>query len=319
MNQQIKSVTNKNGTRYYTSPKTGNKYPSVTTVLAKYEDRTWLKAWRESEGPEHKKISQAASTLGTRVHSCCENYMNSGKSVIDFSKYENDAKIESSVVDEIKARFFAYKEFLDIVTPISVEEKLIWEAVTAEGSAYGFGGAVDVIGQIQDASVLKCLQKIEVDGAVTTVEEEIFKPGEKITFVADFKNNRSYKSAKDFIKAYCQLSAYAAAKNRDLAPENWIKHGFILSTTCSEVKKKTNLNIYYLNLDQLDFYFGWFFRFVQYYFGLKQLPGEDKPKPWSTFKEYACGYKFEGKDEEGKNIWGKRERDYLAKKLTLCI
>jgi hypothetical protein len=316
MSNTISSKTQKNGTRFYTSPKTQHKYPSVTTILGKYEDKRWLKQWRENVGDEHIAITRGASSLGTRVHSCCENYMNSNKSEsevakLNFSKYATNEKITSDTLEEIKARFYAYKPFLDLMQPISIEEKLIWESYSAAGDPFGWGGTADNIGLLPTSSFefFKPVKDEEIPAA--------FTQDKPLIFIADYKNNRSYKSSKDFVKAYCQLSAYAAAKNLELAPENYIQHGFILSSSCSEKRKKSKLSIFYIDLERLDFYFGWFYRFVEYYFGIRQEPKDIKP--WSTFKELACGYKFDGKDEDGKNIWVSRERDYLGQKLELIV
>jgi genome maintenance exonuclease 1 len=65
---------NENGTRYYVTPE-GNKYPSVTTVLSEYS-RKFIQEWRERVGNEvANKISNQASTRGTRFHKLCEDYL----------------------------------------------------------------------------------------------------------------------------------------------------------------------------------------------------------------------------------------------------
>lgn len=61
--------------RFYMTP-TGEKYPSVTTVLGSASDKRWLYEWRKKVGEERaNKISVHASTRGTRLHSMCEKYM----------------------------------------------------------------------------------------------------------------------------------------------------------------------------------------------------------------------------------------------------
>lgn len=65
---------NENGTRYYVTPE-GNKYPSVTTVLSAY-NRKAIFEWRQRVGEEEaNKISQQASSRGTRIHTLCEHYL----------------------------------------------------------------------------------------------------------------------------------------------------------------------------------------------------------------------------------------------------
>lgn len=63
-----------NDKRYYTTP-TGEKYPSVTTVLGS-RDKRWLYEWRKKVGEEEaNRISQRASNRGTRLHKICEDYI----------------------------------------------------------------------------------------------------------------------------------------------------------------------------------------------------------------------------------------------------
>jgi genome maintenance exonuclease 1 len=65
---------NENGTRYYVTPE-GNKYPSITTVLAAY-NIGYIMEWRKRVGEEEaNKISQKASGRGTRIHTLCEQYI----------------------------------------------------------------------------------------------------------------------------------------------------------------------------------------------------------------------------------------------------
>lgn len=297
---EIKSETKKNGYRTYTS-KTGRSYASVTTILGAVEDKSWLRKFKE-ENPNASEISNYAASLGTRVHSCNESLLLHGS--MDFSKYENDPKIDENQLKEIKARHEVFKPFLSLVTPISIEEKLIWEQVLPYGGAVGYGGSVDIIGSIADASVLKL-----------ETGESPFEPGEKITFVADYKNNRSPKSSQDFIKAYCQLAAYAAAKNAELDPNNYIKHGFVLSSTCSEVKKIARLNIFYIDLEKLDFFFGYFYQFMLRFY--KLVPKEQQVS-WSQFKQAAICYRDSGeKKEDGKVIWEYDEKNFLGQKLFI--
>ena len=71
---ELKQV-NESGTRYYQTAD-GNKFPSVTTVLAEYS-RQGIQEWRARVGEEvaNKKSAQA-SGRGTRIHKLCEDYIN---------------------------------------------------------------------------------------------------------------------------------------------------------------------------------------------------------------------------------------------------
>ena len=55
---------------------TGEKYPSVTTVLDKTSDKSHLIAWRKRVGEEEaNRVSRRATTRGTAVHTLCEKYV----------------------------------------------------------------------------------------------------------------------------------------------------------------------------------------------------------------------------------------------------
>ena len=64
-----------NDKRYYTTP-TGEKYPSVTTVIGANTDKSSLLAWRKRVGEEEaNKVSALASSRGTRIHNILEKYV----------------------------------------------------------------------------------------------------------------------------------------------------------------------------------------------------------------------------------------------------
>jgi hypothetical protein len=301
---EITSKTAKNGYRTYQG-KSGRSYASVTTILGAVESKEWLRKFKE-ENPLASEISSYSANLGTRIHSCNEQLLLNGS--VDFSKYENDPKIDENQLLEIKARHEVFKPFLSLVTPISIEEKLIWEQPLSGAAWIGYGGSTDIIGSISDASVLKFADN---------TEQSPFEPNEKIVFVADYKNNRSPKSSQDFIKAYCQLAAYAAAKNAELNPSNYIKHGFVLSSTCSEVRKIARLHIYYLPLDYLNFYFSQFYAFMLRFY---RLVPKEQALSWQQFKATAISYFDTGeRKEDGKVIWGYNDTNFLGKKLILEV
>lgn len=61
--------------RLYETP-TGQRYPSVTTVLGKMSDKTALNEWKKRVGEEEaNRVSTRASSRGTSIHTMCENYV----------------------------------------------------------------------------------------------------------------------------------------------------------------------------------------------------------------------------------------------------
>lgn len=71
----IQRIDSENGRTYQTP--SGNLYPSITTVLSKTSDPSFLEEWRTKVGEEQaNKISEFSRNCGNRLHSACENYLN---------------------------------------------------------------------------------------------------------------------------------------------------------------------------------------------------------------------------------------------------
>jgi len=72
---KLKRETAKSGSRVYFTPG-GAKVPSVTTVLSRTKDMTFLKEWRERIG-DHRadEIVQRSIKYGNRVHKNLEEYI----------------------------------------------------------------------------------------------------------------------------------------------------------------------------------------------------------------------------------------------------
>lgn len=61
--------------RFYETP-TGQKYPSVTTVLSAMSDKTAITQWRARVGEaEANRVTNRATRRGTAVHKLCEDYV----------------------------------------------------------------------------------------------------------------------------------------------------------------------------------------------------------------------------------------------------
>lgn len=63
------------GKRFYVTPQ-GNHYPSVTTVLSEFGDKSGIEKWKARIGEEEaSKVLTRASRRGTGVHLLCEKYL----------------------------------------------------------------------------------------------------------------------------------------------------------------------------------------------------------------------------------------------------
>ena len=97
-----------NKTRLYKTP--DGDFPSVTTILDKTKDKTFLFEWRKRVGDEEaNRISKEAAGLGTVFHKHLENYIdneerpNGSNFVYKLAKDMSDIIIEKGLsnVDEV--------------------------------------------------------------------------------------------------------------------------------------------------------------------------------------------------------------------------
>jgi genome maintenance exonuclease 1 len=118
-----------NGTRCYVTP-TGERYPSITTVLSDYNKKK-LMEWRARVGEtKANEISRKAITRGTSVHKALEMYLQN----------ENVSSLE--MLPNVKSLFFRIKEEIDAkVNNIHcLEDKLFSHEL-------GIAGTVDCIAE----------------------------------------------------------------------------------------------------------------------------------------------------------------------------
>ena len=70
----IKAETLETGRTYFTPD---GDYASITTLLGKTADKTWLQAWIDKVGEEEaRRVSKEATDRGTIVHEIAEHYFN---------------------------------------------------------------------------------------------------------------------------------------------------------------------------------------------------------------------------------------------------
>lgn len=94
-----------NNKRYYISP-TGEKYPSVTTVLGHFQKQQ-LKEWRARVGEEEaNKISRKAATRGTKFHNLMEKYLRNEKNILE------------NIMPDMQQAFFDMKTVVDKIDNI---------------------------------------------------------------------------------------------------------------------------------------------------------------------------------------------------------
>ena len=84
---ELEQINSESGRLYRTL--NGNEYPSITTVLSKTSDNTWLEKWKARIGEkEAEKISKYSAIRGTALHSYCEDYLNNIEPIVDILDVE---------------------------------------------------------------------------------------------------------------------------------------------------------------------------------------------------------------------------------------
>ena len=86
---EVETETLKTGRTYYTPD---GAYPSITTILGKTADNTWLQKWIERVGEEEAaRVSKEATDRGTLVHEFAERHFN-GEDISDLALQTLDVR-----------------------------------------------------------------------------------------------------------------------------------------------------------------------------------------------------------------------------------
>lgn len=121
-----------NDMRWYTSPTTGEKYASVTTVLG-YGPKPWLEEWRQSLGEEAAAIETArCAERGENVHLMAEKYLKNNK-----------APTHDHMGSDIKL-FNQLRPYLHKINNIRAQE------IPLYSDTLRLAGRVDVVGDYND-------------------------------------------------------------------------------------------------------------------------------------------------------------------------
>jgi genome maintenance exonuclease 1 len=120
--------TGEDGKRYYNIPN-GEKYPSITTILSALSKDS-IAAWRRRVGEqEANRVSQKASSRGTKIHSIVESYLN------------NDPDYIRDVMPNHKETFLTIRPLLNKIDNIWYQECALYS------DTLKVAGRVDCIGE----------------------------------------------------------------------------------------------------------------------------------------------------------------------------
>ena len=124
----VKTETKPTGRTYYTPD---GAYPSITTILGKTADNTWLQKWIERVGEEEAaRVSKEATDRGTLVHEFAERHFN-GEDISDLALQTLDVRQMSH--DLIKMTE-------SVVEEVWGQEQVLWS------NKYKYAGRTDMVG-----------------------------------------------------------------------------------------------------------------------------------------------------------------------------
>lgn len=109
----LEQINTENG-RLYVTPE-GYKFPSITTVIGKTSDDSWVDEWKAKVGEdEANKTSKRATLRGQALHSLCEDYLNnkpSEPSMFDIEQFNQFKKALVNIdnVYAIEKRLYSVK------------------------------------------------------------------------------------------------------------------------------------------------------------------------------------------------------------------
>ena len=125
----VETETLKSGRTYFTPD---GAYPSITTILGKTADNTWLQKWIERVGEEEAaRVSKEATDRGTLVHEFAERHFN-GESITD------ELKVQTLDVRQMSHDLIKMTE--SGVEEVWGQEQVLWS------NKYKYAGRTDMVG-----------------------------------------------------------------------------------------------------------------------------------------------------------------------------
>ena len=125
----VKTETLKSGRTYFTPD---GAYPSITTILGKTADNTWLQRWIERVGEEEAaRVSKEATDRGTLVHEFAERHFN-GEYITD--------ELLAQTLDVRQMSHDLIKMAESGIEEVWGQEQVLWS------NKYRYAGRTDMVG-----------------------------------------------------------------------------------------------------------------------------------------------------------------------------
>ena len=221
--QEIIQINSPGGRKYAWGDK---KYSSVTTILSKFEDKTFLAGWQKRVGKEEsERIRDTAATHGTRTHNALENHFKCYHDhllIQEHSRLQGLSRVEQQFAlaklrekialdDEEERIIRPFEPLFPYIKPVALEKKIMWH--DEADPRIGFGGTADAYKLIDCRLLPPNVKPLFTDGdrsyALVVLDWKNFNKRKR-----PLEYNRGGKAYFPLIKYALQLSAYSAAFNK---------------------------------------------------------------------------------------------------------
>jgi hypothetical protein len=265
--QEIVQINSPGGRKYAWGDR---KFSSVTTILSKFEDKSFLAGWQKRVGAdEAEKIRDTAATHGTKTHNALENHF---KCYHDHLLIQEHSRLQSLSVaeqqealvdlrakiklDEEEERLIRPFEVLfPYIKPVALEKKIMWH--DDSDPRIGFGGTADAYKLIDCRLLPANVKSLFTDGnrsyALVVLDWKNFNKRKR-----PLEYNRGNKPYFPLIKYALQLSAYSAAFNKLTENKYRLNQGLLAcayNVAPDAEQKRYELDLFHF--DQRAIYWFW--------------------------------------------------------------
>ena len=123
----------------------GERVPSVTTILSRFRDSSGLIAWAMREGMRAEQIRDEAANTGSVVHDMVEEHIHGGK----WSSVLRASSLSMEQVREARLGFISWLRWHDAAPRMYVATE-----VPLASDKYRFGGTIDAVARDGDSPVI---------------------------------------------------------------------------------------------------------------------------------------------------------------------
>lgn len=246
-------------------------FSSVTTILGKVEDKSFLAGWKKRVGEDKaEQIKNQASAHGTATHNALENHFKIQypelilqekpelRSLAIAEQEQAIAKIQDNLKLSVKQQelISTFAPLFPYLKPVALEKRIFWQ--DTQNPKLGFGGTADAFKFI-DCSLLPANAQplFAEDGksyALCVLDWKNFNKRKRpIEYTRGYKKAGEYIPPKPYyplIKYALQLSAYSAAFNKLTDRRYKLTQGVLAcayNTSEPDEEPQYELDLYYFN------------------------------------------------------------------------